>query len=159
MQETVKTAAQALTALQMLCAKAERSSGDAMRLMARWNVEPAERARVLEKLLHDRYIDDSRYAGAYVRDKSRLAGWGAHKIRMQLAAKGIARETIEEALAQIDPETTAGKLDELLARKMRTAKAKDAHDLRGKLLRFGLGRGFGYAQVARAVERMVKTEE
>lgn len=154
-----KTPEQALATLQSLCSKAERSSGDAMRLMARWGVDAAARSEVLERLVRDRFIDDGRYAAAYVREKSNLGGWGIHKIRAALAAKGIARPTIEEALAQIVPEASQERLETLLQRKIRTVKAKDAWDLRAKLVRYGLGRGFGYEAVTAAVERLVRVEE
>ena len=45
--------------------------------MQRWGVEPSARQGVLQKLLADRFIDDNRYAEAFVRDKIRLSGWGA----------------------------------------------------------------------------------
>ena len=67
-----KTPEQAYAALIRLCARSEKSSGDALRLMQRWGVEPSARQGVLQKLLADRFIDDNRYAEAFVRDKIRL---------------------------------------------------------------------------------------
>jgi len=76
-----KTPEQALAALMRLCARAEKSSGDALRLMRTWGVAEEARREVLRKLTAQGFIDDARYAGAFVRDKIRLAGWGARKIR------------------------------------------------------------------------------
>lgn len=70
-----KTPEQALAALMRLCARAERSEEDARRLMTRWGVAPADRERVLERLRRDRFIDDARYAEAFVREKINLSGW------------------------------------------------------------------------------------
>ena len=70
-----KTPEQAYAALIRLCARSEKSSGDALRLMQRWGVEPSARQGVLQKLLADRFIDDNRYAEAFVRDKIRLSGF------------------------------------------------------------------------------------
>ena len=64
-----KTPEQAYAALIRLCARSEKSSGDALRLMQRWGVEPSARQGVLQKLLADRFIHDNRYAEAFVRDK------------------------------------------------------------------------------------------
>ena len=96
-----KTPEQAYAALIRLCARSEKSSGDALRLMQRWGVDPSARQGVLQKLLTDRFIDDSRYAEAFVRDKIRLSGWGVvsmvletrnadhvQKIKDELTAKG-----------------------------------------------------------------------
>lgn len=92
-----KTPEQALAALMRLCARAERSEEDARRLMTRWGVAPADREQVLERLRRDRFIDDARYAEAFVREKINLSGWGARKIADALHRKRIARETIERA--------------------------------------------------------------
>ena len=46
-----KTPEQAYAALIRLCARSEKSSGDALRLMQRWGVEPSARQGVLQKLL------------------------------------------------------------------------------------------------------------
>ncbi len=154
-----KTPEQALQSLMTLCAKTERSSGDARRLMARWQVDPARREEVLNKLISSRFIDDRRYAAAYVREKSKINGWGAHKIRTMLITKGIARETIDEALEQIDPEATQDKLRELLQRKARTISALHPRQLREKLMRYGLGRGFDYERVAKSVNELIRHED
>ncbi len=159
MQKNVKTPEQALQSLMTLCAKAERSSGDAMRLMARWGVDEAARQEVLKKLISARFIDDERYAGAYVREKSNLNGWGAYKIRAGLAAKGIQGETALRAMQQIRPEKSREKLEELLRSKMRSVRASTPYDMRAKLVRFGLSRGFEYDILLPEVEKLVKTTE
>ena len=112
-----KTAEQALASLMRLCARAERSSGDAMRLMATWMVPEGDRQGVLQRLIKDRFIDDSRYAEAFVREKSNLSAWGEYKIRATLRRKGIADEIINNALQQMPTEQNIERLTERLDRK------------------------------------------
>ncbi len=145
-----RTAEQALSTLMYMCARAEKSSGDALRLMRQWQVPEADRAGVLEKLTALRFIDDNRYAAAYVREKSKLNGWGAYKIRQHLAQKGISREVADTALEQLNE--LPSRLDEMLARKMRTLRAKDAFEMRAKLFRYGMSLGYFYDEVIQAVE-------
>ena len=64
-----RSAEEAFAALARLCSRAEKSSGDAMRLMRTWGVPEADRPKVLQQLQEQRYIDDERFAGAFVRDK------------------------------------------------------------------------------------------
>ena len=71
-----KTPEQALAQLMRLCARAEKSESDARRLMRGWGLDDRAAAEVLDRLVHDRFIDDARYAGAFVREKMRLSGWG-----------------------------------------------------------------------------------
>ena len=157
-----KTAEQALASLMRLCARAERSSGDAMRLMATWMVPEGDRQRVLQRLIKDRFIDDSRYAEAFVREKSNLSAWGEYKIRATLRRKGIADEIINNALLQMPTEQNIERLTERLKRKMRTIKYDTTYQLKTKLIRHALSLGFSMDDVLKCVEevmRYINTEE
>ncbi len=150
-----KTPDEALASLQRLCARAERSSGDAMRLMARWGVESSKRAEVLQKLLRERFIDDGRYAETFIREKTALSAWGEYKIRAALRRKGIGEDIINRALQEINPAANIGRLTERLARKARSTKYKSAYELKTKLLRYGLSLGFQMEQVLDCVEQVM----
>lgn len=157
-----KTAEQALASLMRLCARAERSSGDAMRLMATWLVPEADRQGVLRRLIKERFIDDSRYAEAFVREKSNLSAWGEYKIRTALRRKGIADDIINSALQQMPTEQNLERLTERLKRKMRTIKYDTTYQLKTKLIRHALSLGFTMDDVLKCVEdvmRDINTEE
>ena len=151
-----KTPDEALAALMRLCARAEKSESDARRLMRGWGVAESDARQVLAKLVHDRFIDDGRYAEAFVREKLRLSGWGAYKIRTALQRKGIRKELIDAALAQADGTDMGERLTQMLARKARTAKAATPYDLKTKLIRYGLSLGYEYETVIEAVSAMVR---
>ena len=156
-ERKTKTAQQALQSLMRLCSRSEKSTGDALRLMHTWGVPEAEQRGVLDKLIADRYIDNRRYAEAYTREKSQLAGWGERKIAMQLRLKGVERETISAVLAELmADDSMAERLHEKLSKKLRTVKAANDYELRGKLLRYALGLGYDYDMAAEAVERVAK---
>ena len=154
-----KTPEQALAALMRLCARAEKSTGDARRLMRGWGVDERAQDEILRKLTEQRFIDDVRFAEAFVREKVNLSGWGAYKIRAALARKGIDRATTERALAEVDPAQNAERLRQQLARKMRSVKAATAYELKTKLMRYGLSLGFDYESVGDAVNAMIKNTD
>ena len=152
-----KTAQQALQSLMRLCARSEKSTGDALRLMRTWGVPDVEQMGVLDRLIADRYIDNRRYAEAYTREKSRLSGWGERKIAMQLRLKGVEKEVISAVLSElVDDEGKGERLRAKLERKMRTTKAVNDYELRGKLLRYALGLGYDYDTAMTAVEEVAK---
>ncbi len=153
-----RTPEQALASLQRLCARAERSSGDALRLMRGWGVAPAEAQKVLARLIADRFIDDARYAEAFVREKINLSGWGARKIRMTLRTKGIASDTIDEALSAFEECDMHGRLEALLVRRRRSVKADSPRALREKLLRYALAQGYDFSVALDSVERVVESD-
>lgn len=155
-KKKVKTPEQALAALMRLCARAEKSQEDARRLMRGWGLAERDAEGVLAKLVRDCFIDDARYAGAFVREKLRLSGWGAYKIRTALQRKGIPKELIDAALAQADGTDMGERLTQMLARKARTAKAATPYDLKTKLIRYGLSLGYEYEAVIEAASTMVR---
>ena len=154
-ERKTKSAAEALQSLMRLCARGERSTGDAMRLMRTWGVPEGERQAVVDRLVAQRFIDNSRYAELYVREKSHLSGWGARKIAMQLRTKGVEKEVIAEALATIDRDEQSDRLAEKLRRKMRTTKAQSDYEMRGKLLRYALGLGYDYDDANTALDKIM----
>lgn len=154
-ERKTKSAAEALQSLMRLCARGERSTGDAMRLMRTWGVPEGERQAVVDRLVAQRFIDNGRYAELYVREKSRLSGWGARKIAMQLRTKGVEKEVIAEALATIDRDEQGDRLVEKLRRKMRTTKAQSDYEMRGKLLRYALGLGYDYDDANTALDKIM----
>ena len=157
-----KTAEEALASLMRLCARAERSSGDARRLMATWGVPEQDREGVLQRLKREKFIDDGRYAEAFVREKVNLSGWGEWKIRSALRRKGVAEDVINAALGQLSPEQSAQRLAERLKRKMWTVKYSSAYELRTKLIRYALSLGYAMDEVMGEVEAItqeIKTKE
>lgn len=156
-ERKTKTAQQALQSLMRLCARSEKSTGDALRLMRTWGVPEAEQRGVLDKLIADRYIDNRRYAEAYTREKSQLAGWGERKIAVQLRLKGVECETISAVLAELmADDDKLERLREKLQRKLRSTKAANDYELRGKLLRYALGLGYDYDMASEVVDEVAK---
>ena len=156
MNKREKTPEQALRSLMNLCVKAERSEFDVRRLLERWGVAEEERQRIVDKLVRERFVDNRRYAEAYVREKVRFSGWGRYKIRAALRAKRIDESIVEGALEQVDGASMREKLEHRLQMKMNRTRARDAYDLRGKLVRYGAGLGFDTDTVLEVVERLMK---
>lgn len=151
-----KTPDEALASMMKLCAKAERSSGDARRLMYRWGIEKSAQEKILKRLTEQKFIDDERYAAAYVREKMRFSGWGAYKMRAALSAKGISREIIDRAVGSLDEEILDTRLEKYLRRKKQLLKATTPYEIHSKLMRYGLSLGYDYEKVSDAVEAILK---
>ena len=147
-----KTPDEALAALMRLCARAEKSEGDARG----WGLAERDAEGVLAKLVRDRFIDDARYAGAFVREKLRLSGWGEYKIRTALQRKGVSKERIDAALSQADRPAMGERLAQQLERKARTVKYTSQYELKTKLIRYGLSLGYDYEAVMDAASAMVR---
>ncbi|MBQ6710441.1 MAG: RecX family transcriptional regulator [Bacteroidales bacterium] len=141
-----------------LCSRREYCRQDIMKkVLAALGGDADEAGRIMDRLVEEKYIDDLRYASAFARDKSSIAGWGATKIRYMLAAKGIDRETIAAALQEVDEGKASDRLEKLLSAKVRSLK--DDPQSRMKLLRFALGRGYQYDEAAEVIDRLLNERD
>lgn len=141
--------------MRRMCSRREYCVADIRKkLLVQLEGNAAEADEIIAMLLNEKYVDDLRYASAYARDKSSISGWGEVKIRYMLASKGIASEVIASAFEEIDSGKAQARLDKLLEIKFRTLK--DDPQCRLKMLRFALGRGYGYDEVSSIVDSLIK---
>lgn len=156
-EQKAKTPEQALQSLMRLCARSERSSGDALRLMKRWGVADEAARKVLSRLQAERFLDDSRYAEAFVRDKLNLSGWGAYKIKTALRNKGVSKDIIEEVVAPMIAETDMKeRLEDIMRRRLRTLKYSSTYEAKTKLIRFAAGRGYELDEAIECASKIVE---
>ena len=143
--------------MRALCSRREYCSSDIFAKVLKALDGDKEAARmVVDRLISEKYIDDFRYASAFVRDKSSISGWGETKIRYMLSAKGIARDVISQALNEADPDKASCRLEKLMERKAMSLREDPQRRL--KLIRFGLGRGYLYEDVSSVVDRIEKQQ-
>lgn len=128
--------------LSALCASAEHCSYEMTEKMRRWQVPDDMQARVMERLVKERFVDDERYCRFFVRDKIRYNKWGRRKVEQALMMKRIPRDIISGALGEVDAEEYIAVLRPLLQSKRKTIKAASEYELNAKLIRFAMGRGF-----------------
>lgn len=136
------TPEQAAEYAERLCSAAEYSSGEILRKLTLKGLPAAQAQRVIDGLIELRFIDDSRFAALFARNKVEYSGWGRRKIAAALYQKGIDRATIDAALDGIDPESYRRRLTELIDRKRRTMPDADTYEGRARLFRFAASHGF-----------------
>lgn len=144
MNDAIITEQQALQRLMALCARGEHSSGEMLEKMRRWDVDDEAQARIMQRLINERYVDDERFARAFVNDKIKYNQWGSRRIEQALWQKGIDKETRQTVLAEIDDEQYLEVLRPLLKAKARSVKANSEYERQMKLARFAIGRGFTF---------------
>ena len=139
-----KTEADAYLTLAALCAQAEHCQHEMLEKMRRWELPEDAQARVMAKLVKERYVDDERYAQAFVKDKIRYNKWGRRKVEQALWQKRIDDDIRKRVLDDVDDDEYLSVLRPLLKQKRKTIKAKNDYELNQKLMRFAVGRGFTF---------------
>ena len=97
-----KTEEEAFLQLASLCANAEHCQYEMLEKMKRWELSDEAQARVMARLIEERYVDDRRYARAFVKDKIRYNKWGRRKVQQGLWMKRIDKDIQDEVLDEID---------------------------------------------------------
>ena len=129
------------------CSVSEQCLSDVEAKLAKYDLTEEERTRILRHLVEEKYVDDGRYAEAYVRDKYRFNKWGRIKIAHGLRMKGIDSHTISGAMQAIDEKEYLGILRDLLHGKRKSIRGKNEYEVNAKLCRFAAGRGFEFAAI------------
>lgn len=129
------------------CSVSEQCMSDIEAKLSRYDLTEEERTRILRHLVEEKYIDDRRYAEAFVRDKYRFNKWGRIKIAQGLRMKGIDSETISTAMEAIDEAEYLDILRDLIKAKRKSTRGKNDYEINGKLVRFATGRGFEYTAI------------
>lgn len=133
---------QALQRLAALCSKGEHCSHEMIEKMRRWGLEEEAQARIMERLVKGKYIDDSRFCRLFIEDKVRFNKWGRRKIEQSLWAKRIPEDIYRPILDEMEDEEYERVLVPLLKSKRKSIKAGTEYERNMKLVKFALGRGF-----------------
>ena len=146
------TEQEAFLQLAALCAQAEHCEQVMRDKLKRWELDTATADRIIARLQKERYIDDARYARAFVKDKIRYNKWGRRKVEQALWQKRIADDIRQQVLGEIDENEYLDVLRPLLKQKRRTTKAENDYALNQKLVRFALGRGFTFDLIRQCLD-------
>ena len=139
-----------LRRLASRCSLAELCVADIERKLDATDLTGDERQRLLRQLISEGYVNNNRYAHAFVRDKFRFSGWGRVKIAQGLRAKQIpAADSRNDQVAldlrmhlRRETDAIAALLRDAIRAKRPSVRGTSDYEINGKLIRFALGRGF-----------------
>jgi regulatory protein len=138
------TEQEAYLQLAALCAQAEHCQQEMRDKLKRWGIDESTQDLIIQRLINERYIDDERYARAFVKDKIRYNKWGRRKVEQGLWQKRIDPDIQQRVLDEIDENEYLNVLRPLLRQKQKTIKAQNDYERHQKLMRFAIGRGFTF---------------
>lgn len=142
------TPEKALLRLADLCASAERCRHELEQKLRTWGIAPSDAERILEKLEKQHFVDDARFARAFVHDAVTFRRKGRLAITRDLMLKHISRDVIDEALDAIDEDEYRDNLRAVLRAKLRSLGGLPddgtglTREARLKLARHAASRGY-----------------
>lgn len=136
------TEAEAYNKFSAQCALTEYCCSDIRKKMLRLEMDEDVIERVIRHLTKEGFIDEARYANAFVRDKFHHNRWGRIRIEQKLRMKGISQHLIDDAMLEIDEDDARETLLHLLEKKLPSVKGRNTYEIKAKLMRFAMSRGF-----------------
>lgn len=138
--------------LASLCARAEHCQYEMTAKMRRWEMSDEAQARVMQRLVSEHYVDDERFARAFVNDKIRYNKWGRRKVEQALWMKRIDDDIRQRVLDEVDDSEYINVLRVLLKQKRRATKAASDYEMNQKLVKYALSRGFTFDIIRQCID-------
>ena len=142
--------------MAQLCSRSEQCSTDIRKKIIAYEIMDELVEEIISKLRAEKFLDDERYAKAYISDKFRFNKWGKIKLRYYLKAKGLPDNLIEKGLHEIKDDQYKKALIDTLKEKARKVKSDNKFDKLGQIIRFAQSRGFEPEIIHRYLPEVIK---
>ena len=132
----------ALTKAEHYCTYQDRSQQEVRDKLYEWGLWTDAVENIITTLISGNYLNEERFAKAYVRGKFRQKAWGRVKIKQGLKLKKVSDPLIKKALLTIDLDDYMETLCNVLTKKAPLIKEKMAYKRNYKLQQYAMSRGF-----------------
>ena len=126
-----------------------RSRKELQDYLKRKDCEREEIDNALERLEELGMVNDAAFAGAWIADRMAVRPRSRMRLGQELAAKGVARETVNIALQNLEPEREIDTLKALIERKQRSGYADDK-----KLIGYLQRQGYRWSLIKEALDQL-----
>jgi len=138
------------------CSVAEHCISEVTDKLKNWGADTDITGRIIDYLIKEKYIDEERYCRSFIKEKFRYNKWGRLKIANALWQKSVSSEAIRLGMEEIEEEEYSDILKRILVTRKSSIKAKDKYELKIKLMRFGISRGFENELVKQIIDHILK---
>ena len=145
------TESEGKTRAEAYCSAAEHCRSEVRAMLERHGAEKPDIESIINNLVKEGFIDESRYAHAFVHDKVRFAKWGRVKIAQALWQKRIPQDITDAALESIDDDEYLAALRDVVKAKFRTVKGATEYERKMKTMRSVCSRGYEPALVRKVL--------
>ena len=133
--------------IKRYCAYQERCRQDVRCKLKEWGTDEEKIKLIINELVSEGYVNEERFAKAFVRGKFNIKSWGTQKIIAELKRRNISDSCIQQAVNEIDNELYQEKLNKLASKWLNEHKHETNNDKKQKLFRFLFSKGYEYEDV------------
>lgn len=136
------SAAEAMQKIQEYCAYQERTHQEVRNKLFSFGLYASEVDDLITNLITEGFLNEERFAKAFVGGKFRIKHWGRIKIINALEAKGLTKNCIQSGLREIDEQDYQESLRNLLLKKSSVLEMENVFAKRNKLASYAIQKGF-----------------
>jgi regulatory protein len=145
---------QALSRLQRYCTYQDRCHIEVERKLTEMRMIPQAKEQIIMSLIEDDYLNEERFALAFVKGKFRIKKWGRIRLKAELKKRKISKYLIKSALEQISEKDYLFTFEELANRKANSIKANSILLKKKKLADYLIYRGWESSLVNNKVNQL-----
>ncbi len=146
---------EALTRLMKLCSRSEKSASEIEKKLKNWGLEQYIQ-EIITHLRNENYLNDTRYAKAFVHDKIHFNKWGRIKIRYHLKYMGIPADIIDRELHLYDDQAYREMIFDELKKKKVSLDKLSLQKVQLKLFAFGKQRGYETDYIRAYIDEQIR---
>jgi regulatory protein len=133
---------QAKSKIAKYCAYQERCHQEVREKLYSYGLVPDDVELLIYELIQNNFLNEERFAIAYVRGKFIYKKWGKNKIRMELKRRKISDYCIKKGFEEIDGDKYEEVLLGLLQKKIESLKAIKGYQKNYKAAQFVMNKGY-----------------
>lgn len=128
--------------LENYCAYQERCHKEVRAKLRNMNMIPEAIDTIMVHLIEHNFLNEERFAKAFVSGKFRIKKWGKNRIIRELKFREISKYSIDAALKEIDLDDYYNTLDELTKKRIAQVKETNRYKKKKKVADYLLYRGW-----------------
>jgi len=136
------TVDEAQNVLENYCAYQERCHKEVQLKLKKMGMIPEAMDKIIVHLIEHNYLNEERFAKAFVRGKFRIKKWGKNRLVRELKFREVSKYSIESGLSEIEPEEYLEILDELVKKRIAQVKERNQYKKKRKVADYLLYRGW-----------------
>ncbi len=124
------------------CAYQERSQKEVRNKLYETGLYQDEIEEIISELISENFLNEERFAKAFIGGKFRIKKWGRNKILMAIRQYDISDYCIKKGLQEIDSDDYNNTMEQIIIAKNKGLSEDNIFVRRNKLAKYAMSKGF-----------------
>lgn len=140
--------------IRAFCLYRERSQKEVYDKLISYGLMPEIADTLISELIQDRFLDEERFARAFVRGKFKIKKWGRIKIKQALYPHRLSDYVLKKAFSEIDPDLYYQHLLQRAEKRWPLSKGANHYQRKQKLRAYLMRNGYEGDLIQEALDEL-----